>query len=337
MDLTRRALGLLSALALACGSGSASRPAVAEPRPTAPVVKRASAVIDGKSAERVKLAWEAASGGYARAVAVSRTLGRVAFASRTHVALYELDSGKPLGRSEPCAEVVHTGLGFVRGRLHVVCDDRVVSFATKQLTAIEAPKVHESRSTAAVFRGHFLALGHRDGVIRVYDLHSGARREIVVPGPPIDVKSLALTSDGRRVAVAWVQGSVWWWDVTAPDQPHQLVRHDSESDALAFSQGGARLAEEGARNTTTLWELSEPPKVVAQLKNGDWIKQLEFTRDDQWLARGGSDGLELAEVGGPRRVVLEAQGRVEDLALDESGSVLVAGDRDGRLTVWMTR
>ena len=67
------------------------------------------------------------------------------------------------------------------------------------------------------------------------------------------------------------------------------------------------------------------------------MKQIRFTPDGKWLARGGSDGLELAEIAGPKRVALDTRGAVEDVAFDEQSGVLAAADRDGRLTVWAVR
>ncbi len=322
--------------AIACGSGAGPKPAVAEPARAAPRPRPATS-IGAATAERVKLAWEAAAGGYGRAVAVSSVHERVAYASKTHVALYDLRSGKLLAKAEPCNEVVHTGLSFVGAKLHLVCDDQLVSYAADKLIAVQAPSIAAQKVTAAAFVGERLALGHRDGVVRVYDLKKGSKIEVVVPGPPIDVKSLALSADGKRLAVAWVQGSVWWWELATPTQFHELIRHDAESDALAFDHSGQVLAEEGARHTTTLWELSEPAKQRAKLQGGDWVKQILFSADDKLLVRGGSDGLHLSEIGGPKRVVLDASGKIEDVAADEGFKKLAAADRDGRLSLWAVR
>ena len=324
-------IALLSAIA--CGSGGAPRQAVAEPARHA----KKAPVISGVTADRVKLAWDAASGGYGRAIALSRKHRRVAYASRKHIALYDLSSGKLLSKATPCNDVVHTGLGFVGAKLYLVCDDQLVTYAADKLVAVQSPGVADAKVTAAAFAADRLALGHRDGVVRVYDLRQGSSVEIKVPGPPIDVKSLALSRDGKRVAVAWVQGSVWWWELSAPDKFHKLVRHEAESDALAFDPSGQTLAEEGARHTTTLWDLADPPKARVKLQGGDWIKQILFSPDGKWLVRGGSDGLHLSEINGPRRIVLEASSKVEDVAADETFSTLAAADRDGRLSVWSVR
>jgi hypothetical protein len=328
--------------ALACGAATPA-PASAEPRkksshrPHHPVAASGNAIIGAGNAERVKKLWEAAAGGYGRAVAISNRLDRVAFANKEGVELYQLHGGKRLGSVHRCRDVVHTGLAFHGSDLVVACEQAVVVVDASKLGTKPAPSVAASRITAATFAGGRMALGHHDGVVRIYSLDGGATREVHVPGPPIDVKSLALSVDGSRLAVAWVQGSIWWWNTDKPDEPHDLVRHESESDAISFDRGGSLLAEEGARNTTTLWAIGTPPSEKYKIKNGDWIKRILFTKDEKWLARAGSDGLELVEIAGPKRVALDTRSPVEDVAFDDSGALLAAADRDGRLTLWAVR
>lgn len=335
-----RALLPTAALALACAAQNGVPPASAEPRPPLRGTPRATATapIGAANADRVKKLWEAAAGGRGRAVAIDAGLGRVAFGGEDGVSLYELASGKRLAQTRPCPEVLHRGTVFAGGKLMVACERSVQVFDPKKLAKLAPLPVHASKITAATLAPPHLALGHHDGVIRIYALDGALTREIPVPGPPIDVKSLALTRDGSRIAVAWIQGSIWWWDTDEPSQAHDLVRHDSESDALAFSRDGALLAEEGARHKTTLWALGAgAPKAAHTLENGAWVKKIAFCHGDKWLVRGGSDGLELAEIAGPRRVALDTRAAVEDVALDERGSRIAAVDRDGRLTVWAAR
>jgi len=339
------ALALLSVTLLAaCAAGSVS-PATAaakgktktqasSKKPTR--VPQASALGAG-NVDRLKKAWEVAAGGYGRAVAVSSRLGRIAFANKEGVEIFALGNGKSLAKFQPCRDVVRGGLGFHAGNLVVVCEKAVVVLEAQKLGPRPDPGVHASRITAASLVGARLALGHHDGVIRVYGLDGSPTVEVRVPGPPIDVKSLTLSRDGSRLGVAWVQGSVWWWDLAKPAEFHDLVRNDKESDALAFSEDGSLLAEEGAANTTTLWELAPAHVAKAKLKNGNWVKRILFTRDGKWLVRGGSDGLELAELAGPRRIALDTQAAVEDVAFDEGGTSVAAVDREGRLTFWTLR
>jgi hypothetical protein len=281
----------------------------------------------------VKKLWDAAVGGRGRAVAVSSRLGRVAYSNGNGVELFELASGQQRAKLATPAEVVRGGLAFAQTMLVVVSEQSVQAYQGTRSVPLPV-RIHESRITAAHVSWPRLAAGHYDGVIRIYGLDGSATVEIPVPGPPIDTKSLALTRDGKRVAVAWVQGSIWWWDLGRPGEFHDLVRHKSESDALAFSDDGRLLAEEGETNFTTVWSMQGTPAPVHKIKNGAWVKRMLFTRDAQWLVRGGSDGLELCELAGPRRVALDTRGAVEDLGLDEQSALIVAADREGRLTVW---
>jgi WD40 repeat protein len=324
---------VLAAFVFACAANNGTS-ASAHPRPALHAAPRAATPrsIDATNVERVKLQWEVLVGEPGRAVAVSRSLGRVAFGGERGVRLYD-ERGKPVVSPATCSDVVRGGLFFRAGQLVVVCSNAVDRYdpATKKSSPLT---IHESKITSASSVGDRLALGHHDGVLRIYDLKGGQPIEIPVPGPPIDVKSMALSPDGKTLAVAWVQGSIWWWRVDQPGEFQRIVRHEQESDAVAFSADGRLFAEEGKSRFTSVWTVADPPKTVAEVRNGAWVKQIRFLAGSTWMARGGSDGLELAEVQGPKRVVLDANGKVEDVALDEQGSQLAAVDRMGRLTLW---
>jgi WD40 repeat protein len=334
----RRVIAALAVLAWACGAAEFQAPAEAKPRAAAkhPAASRGPVAIGAGNVDRLTKVWEAAAGGFGRAVAVSRKLVRVAVSSGSPVKVYDLYSGRAVATIPTCADVIRGGIAYVGNQLVVVCESGVRVY---EGTAESAQRVdaNPAKITAASFAGSRLALGHHDGVVRIYGLDGSAPIEIPVPGPPIDVKSLALTRDGSRVAVGWVQGSIWWWETAQPTAPHPLTRRDSESDSVAWSDDGALFAEEGNANTTSVWSFGATPGEQTTIRNGDWVKRIRFTRDGKWLVRGGSDGLDLAEIAGPRRVVLESRGSVEDVALDELGALIAAVDRDGRLTVWGAR
>ncbi len=326
-------------LAWAC-AGSPAKSAAAAPRRhhrayhARHAAPRLSPVIGSWNVDHVKLRWEAAVGGYGRAVAIDRALGRVAVATGSPVELFDLATGKSTGRVDSCRDVVRGGIAFEKGKLLVVCEKTLQLFDGKKLSRLHAPRINPSPVTAAAMAWPRIALGHHDGVIRIYDLDGADTIEIPVPGPPIDVKSMAMTPDGSRVAVAWVQGSIWWWDTKAPGVPHKLVRHESEADAIAFNADGTLLAEEGQPRYTTIWSFAGTPSEKAKIKNGRWVKRYWFTKDSKWLVRGGSNGLEIAEIAGPQRVALDTSGKVEDVAMDRRRTAIAAVDRAGRLTLW---
>ncbi len=330
---------VLVLLAWGLGACAGQKPAIAEPGPGPRVSSLAAssgpaplAIIGATTAEGVKKRWEAAAGGWGKAVAIHRQHGRVAYSNGDEVLIYALASGKRLPAvAGACRQVIRGGLAYAAQALVIVCEEAA---QVSQNGTLEDLPIASSPVTAAAFTANKVALGHHDGVIRIYPLDGQEPAEIPVPGPPIDVKSLAMTADGSRIAIAWVQGSIWWWDVEDPDTPHRLIRHQSESDTVAFSTDGHLFAEEGESMTTTVWSFGDQPAVEHKVKNGSWVKRIHFTPDSRWLVRGGSDGLELAEIAGPRRVALDTRGAVEDVAIDDRGTTIAAVDRDGRLTVW---
>jgi WD40 repeat protein len=333
--MRRRFRLLLGALVLlSCGGAVGPSPA-ASARPKAPVPRRPQPrIISADNVERLRLGWEAAVGGFGRAVAVHRGASKVFVVTDRVAAAYDLASGERVADVALCGEVLRGGLAVQGDELWAACKRGLARLDAHTLTPKDAVEPVPVDATAAAFAPGSVALGHRDGVVRIYPLSGGPLREVPVPGPPIDVKALALSSVSDRVAVAWIQGSVWWWDIGAPDRSHRLVRHDHESDALAFDPSGRRLAEEGEVEHTAVWDLETAEAPVAKLENGDWVKRIHFTPDGKWLARGGSDGLELAEIAGPKRIALDTSGDVEDVASDEAFSSLAAIDRKGRLTFW---
>jgi len=304
---------------------------------SAPLGRVSLQPISARTAESVKLRWEAVPGGFARAVAVTSSLGRVVYSSDRGSFVFDVRTGKAAGELDACDDVVRGGSFFYAGKLLVVCRDAVEFHSATDLKQQGQLQVNEAPITAAALAGSRLALAHRDGVVRVHDLASSKLIEVLVPGPPIDVKSLALDAATDRLAVAWVQGSIWWWKLSEPTVFHDLVRNENESDSLAFAPDGT-LAEEGRQGFTTLWRFGTGGgEKRGEIQNGAWVKRFLFTRDSSWVVRGGSDGVDLAEVNGSRRLVLDTAGQVEDLAMDESGALIASADRAGRLMLFAPR
>ncbi|MCA9646492.1 MAG: WD40 repeat domain-containing protein, partial [Myxococcales bacterium] len=335
---SRAASKLATFIALACvGCGASSAPAH---EPNTPNIESAgksahpiALALDGAHPERIKLRWQEEIGGRGVAVAVERKSARVAaVVEGSPVKLYDYWSGKSAGVSATCTDVLRGGVYLLDGKLIVVCASRLELYQVKGMKELPAPTLAESPATAATLVWPWLAVGHHDGVIRLYNLQDDKRLEIAVPGPPIDVKSLALSKDGSTLAVAWVQGSIWWWKVSEPEVPHPLTRYESESDALTFDSTGQWLAEEGEKSLTSVWSFEGEPSRRYQRKHGAWIKRMHFTRDGKWLLRGGSHGVDLVEVAGEHTLSLAA-GLVEDVALDPDQTSVAAVDRKGRLSL----
>ncbi len=265
---------------------------------------------------------------------MDREADLVAYSDGSSVQLYRLSQQELTKEVSPCPEVLRGGLKVRAGALVVACTDRIAYLDPTTGEVRGRLATHKAPMTAVAFQAGWVAAGHRDGVVRIYSLSESSVREIHVPGPPVDVKALALSPDGRIVVVAWVQGSIWWWSLDEPERHHELRRYEREADALAFSGDGTLLVEEGEERQTSVWRFAAPPTLQVQLRQGEWVKCFLVTPDAEWLVRAGSEGIDLAEIRGPRRIELDARAPVEDAAFDEGATIIAAADRAGRLTLF---
>jgi WD40 repeat protein len=107
--------------------------------------------------------------------------------------------------------------------------------------------------------GRTLALGGRDGSIRLVDTSRGAVAGTLPPEVEGDgpIMSLAFDPDGGTLAVGLPHGRIALWSVAAPRRPSPIVHlpgHDSGVTSLAFDGDGRRLASSDDK-VVQVWDL----------------------------------------------------------------------------------
>jgi WD40 repeat protein len=91
--------------------------------------------------------------------------------------------------------------------------------------------------------GPYLASGSRDGVITLWDTHTGLPLPTSFRAGEHMIKGLAFSPDGHRLASACSDGWVRIWNIAADKrEPLQWKAHPSLVSCLAFSPDGQRIA-----------------------------------------------------------------------------------------------
>jgi WD40 repeat protein len=102
--------------------------------------------------------------------------------------------------------------------------------------------------------GAFIAAGSRDGVVRLWNSHSGEQvREYA--GHTGRVYGVAFSPDGHALASCSKDGTILITDLSSQKQ-RALLGHVGSVNTVRFSRGGARLASAGTDGTIRLWDTS---------------------------------------------------------------------------------
>ena len=127
---------------------------------------------------------------------------------------------------------------------------------------LEAEKMGQITGIAFTPDGKKLVSGGEDdGAIRIWDLATGTALH-VLKGRMSLGRSMALTPDGKTVALGAVGTVVQLWDVaTGKELFADRQGHDSKVNALAFTPDGKTLASGGNFRQTYLWDWATKKRI----------------------------------------------------------------------------
>jgi WD40 repeat protein len=108
--------------------------------------------------------------------------------------------------------------------------------------------------SCVAFSGDSRRLATASRSIGVYDTGSG--RELSRFQPGIDIDVVALSPDGKRLAIGGGPGIITLWDTTTGQEVLALRGHSAGIKRLAFSPDGRFLASASEDGTVKLWEAS---------------------------------------------------------------------------------
>lgn len=110
---------------------------------------------------------------------------------------------------------------------------------------------------------------------------------------PVD--AVAITPDGRTLAVGFADGKIQLWDFANRDLLGTLSGHAGDIAALAFVPSGRVLASGSGDSTVRLWDVSTLRELTVleghTFSPGYGVESLAFSSDGAVLASGGSDGV----------------------------------------------
>jgi WD40 repeat protein/predicted MPP superfamily phosphohydrolase len=173
-----------------------------------------------------------------------------------------------------------------------------------------------------------------DETIKLWDLEAGA--EIVtMTGHRFSVWGVAVTPDGKRLVSASADGSLILWDLEHGAEIGPLGQHGLPVRAVAVTPDGKRAISASADKTLKVWDLERYGELLTLTGHGAGIRAVAVTPDGARVLSASLDQtLRLWDLeSGQVLATFTADGPLDACAVAPTGTVFVAGDRNGRLHV----
>lgn len=199
-------------------------------------------------------------------------------------------------------------------------------------------------ATALAFqpRGTLLAVGGKDGTLRLWDFLKGTVK-LDLKGQPGWIRSMAFSPDGTWLVsgsqatgtfhLPGAPGQVRVWNV-ASGQPLHTLGSSQMGYAVAVTHDGSLLAAAGNGGKIQLWQAQTGKPIRTLQAPWDKAVSLTFTPDGQRLVASGDDTsvrVFNVESGEETRCLLRTLGMVYSLAMTEQGQLVAIADHAGRL------
>jgi len=157
------------------------------------------------------------------------------------------------------------------------------------------------------------------------------------------VKSIAMTPDGRTLAIAGGERPVSLWDLSTPSEPKKIgdvdVEDPEKAEAVAISRDGRMLAVGGT--DVSLWDIQDPenPQPRGVLRGVSGARVVAFSPDGRTLAAGlRDDSTVLWDLSAAPRQLgasLRAQtDTIEAIAFAPDGRTMATASSDTTVAVW---
>ncbi|MEV4430022.1 hypothetical protein AB0K23_32580 [Streptomyces sp. NPDC049602] len=193
-----------------------------------------------------------------------------------------------------------------------------------------------------------------EGPVTLWDIRQRrAPRQLgrIEPAQRDYVDSLALSADGRTLALGGALLGTVLWDVADPahPKPSRALTRVTAGAGVTFSPRGSTLAAIGYGDAgLMLWDVTsvDAPRSTDQLTAGQPDSTMAFSPDGLRAASGSTDGIitlwNLPRAGHPRPFGSPLVGhtgpynRIDALAMSEDGTLLATGASDHTVVLWDT-
>jgi WD40 repeat protein len=213
---------------------------------------------------------------------------------------------------------------------------RIKELAPQPAVALDAGG-HTSSVGGAVFTadGRQLVTVSHDKTIRVWDVNTGAPARVLRPptgsGKIGEYFGVALSPDGKTLAVGGYYGRVFLIDLPSGQMLHFLVGHSNSVNGLEFSPDGRSLATASFDKTVRIWDVATGKTVRTLTGHTGGVNAVRFSPDGRKVATGAWDKTAriFSAEDGSLIATVTAEASIRDVDWSPDSQVLITGDMAG--------
>ncbi|KIJ12655.1 hypothetical protein PAXINDRAFT_30748, partial [Paxillus involutus ATCC 200175] len=139
--------------------------------------------------------------------------------------------------------------------------------------------------------GTKLASGHRDAMIRVFDVENGDLILGPIEGHEASVQSVVWSLDGSRLFTASLDRSIRFWDSeTGQAIGGPLTGHDFFTRSISLSPDGTQLASASIDGTVRFWATDSGDPIGEPLQWREHLQAITFSPCSEFVAFGEHGG-----------------------------------------------
>ena len=184
--------------------------------------------------------------------------------------------------------------------------------------------------------GDFLATGHDDGRVRLWDAQNGTlRREWETCESPIS--SLEFSGDGQTLAAATELRDIHLWNVPHGMNIGILAGHTDRIATLAWHPDNRHLVSAGWDSTARLWDITTGEPLFMLNGHADQVGAMAYAPSGRYLATADSNHVIWLWDPFEGKVLRRFRGHTGEitcLSFTPNSRRILSGGADGRIVLW---
>jgi WD40 repeat protein/transcriptional regulator with XRE-family HTH domain len=153
--------------------------------------------------------------------------------------------------------------------------------------------------------------------------------------PNNEMAHVSFSPDGKRLAVANMDGTPKVWDIATRKELFSLIGHTRPCDGIDYSPDGRLIATSDDAGIVKVWDSAGGQELLSLTHSGN-IHSVAFSPDSKSLASGSEDGtLKVWETASGNGILsLRGASGLYGVAFMPDGKQLVAAGQDGTVKAW---